>query len=90
MGYKEGSGLGKSEQGNTKVVDFNYQLGKRGFGLKLRNIEDTMEKWDFALEVILEYLHYIWCPFSFDIFKNGQKYMFLGCKCERKFYLVRQ
>ncbi|CAG9855807.1 unnamed protein product [Phyllotreta striolata] len=47
MGYKEGYGLGKNEQGITKLVDFSYQLGKKGFGLKLKKIEDNMETWDF-------------------------------------------
>ncbi|XP_057661537.1 cap-specific mRNA (nucleoside-2'-O-)-methyltransferase 1 isoform X4 [Diorhabda carinulata] len=61
MGYKKGSGLGKSEQGITKNLDVRYQLGKKGLGSKLRNIEDVMEKWNFSLEdvAVKEELHWL-------------------------------
>lgn len=52
MGYKSGSGLGKGEQGITKPLDVTYQLGKRGFGSKLKNIQDITETWNFLEEVI--------------------------------------
>lgn len=61
MGYKKGSGLGKSEQGITKNIDVHYQLGKKGLGSKMRNIEDVMEKWNFSLEevAVKEELHWL-------------------------------
>lgn len=51
MGYKSGNGLGKNEQGITKTPDITFQLGKKGFGMKLKTLEDTLEKWDFTKEV---------------------------------------
>lgn len=51
MGYKSGSGLGKNKQGIVKSVDITYQLGKKGFGLQLKKIENIDESWDFSKEV---------------------------------------
>lgn len=50
MGYKSGSGLGISEQGIIKSVDVTYQFGKKGFGMKLKNV-DVTKSWDFSKEV---------------------------------------
>lgn len=52
MGYKSGSGLGKTEQGITESVEVTYQLGKKGLGLKLKNIKDIEESWNISKEVI--------------------------------------
>ncbi|CAG9816211.1 unnamed protein product [Phaedon cochleariae] len=52
MGYKEGTGLGKNAQGITKTIDMSYQLGKKGFGLKLKNLNAPAEYWDFTREVV--------------------------------------
>ncbi|XP_072399860.1 cap-specific mRNA (nucleoside-2'-O-)-methyltransferase 1 isoform X1 [Diabrotica undecimpunctata] len=60
MGYKQGSGLGKSEQGITKIIDINYQHGKRGLGLKLKCIEDTLKTWDFSIEEVNVKENLIW------------------------------
>uniref|UniRef100_A0A6P7GVC9 Cap-specific mRNA (Nucleoside-2'-O-)-methyltransferase 1-like n=1 Tax=Diabrotica virgifera virgifera TaxID=50390 RepID=A0A6P7GVC9_DIAVI len=60
MGYKEGSGLGKSEQGITKIIDINYQHGKRGLGLKLKRIEDTLKTWNFSIEEVNIKENLIW------------------------------
>lgn len=58
MSYKEGSGLGKNEQGRTEAIDFTYQHGKKGLGNTLKQFGDYInaseEKkltWDFFQEV---------------------------------------
>lgn len=51
MGYKNGSGLGKNEQGITEAIDVPCHLGKRGFGLTVKGISPSKENWDFSKEV---------------------------------------
>ncbi|KAG5882165.1 hypothetical protein JTB14_002889 [Gonioctena quinquepunctata] len=52
MGYKAGSGLGKCEQGITKIIDVTYQSGKKGLGSKLKNLDSTTVAWDFSREEV--------------------------------------
>ncbi|RZC32066.1 cap-specific mRNA (nucleoside-2'-O-)-methyltransferase 1, partial [Asbolus verrucosus] len=56
MGYKSGLGLGKNQQGITLPVEIKSQIGKRGLGLDIDNLEGTSNEWDFSLENIFEEL----------------------------------
>ncbi|XP_065333184.1 cap-specific mRNA (nucleoside-2'-O-)-methyltransferase 1-like [Cloeon dipterum] len=52
MGYKEGGGLGREEQGITAPVVPSTQLGRRGLGLKVAGLESKTVKWDWDSEVV--------------------------------------
>ena len=43
MGYKEGTGLGKHEQGRVNIVEASLQRGRRGLGLNLKGLEPSMD-----------------------------------------------
>ncbi|CAH1979734.1 unnamed protein product [Acanthoscelides obtectus] len=60
MGYKSGTGLGKNEQGITSTIDITYQLGKRGLGLDIKNLNSTQELWDFSKENVNVKEELIW------------------------------
>ena len=46
MGYVEGKGLGKNEQGRVDIVESSKQRGRRGLGLQLAGLEANEDaKW---------------------------------------------
>ena len=46
MGYSEGKGLGRNEQGRVDIVESSKQRGRRGLGLQLEGLEaDEDAKW---------------------------------------------
>lgn len=51
MGYQQGLGLGKNQQGSIAPIQVGGQLGKRGLGLELPNLQSTKETWDFSKDV---------------------------------------
>ncbi|XP_022331007.2 cap-specific mRNA (nucleoside-2'-O-)-methyltransferase 1-like [Crassostrea virginica] len=63
MGYKEGKGLGKEQQGRTEIVEASNQRGRRGLGLKIRGLEPSKEvDWNFEVEEIIEKEEVVWLP----------------------------
>ncbi len=47
MGYTEGKGLGKHEQGRVNIIEASKQRGRRGLGLQLRGLDaDESAEWD--------------------------------------------
>lgn len=53
MGYKEGMGLGKAQQGRTEIVEASNQRGRRGLGLRIKGLEPSREvDWNFELEEV--------------------------------------
>ena len=53
MGYKEGKGLGKEQQGRTEIVEASNQRGRRGLGLKISGLEPSKEvDWNFEVEEV--------------------------------------
>ena len=46
MGYIEGKGLGKNEQGRVDIIESSKQRGRRGLGLQLAGLEANEDaKW---------------------------------------------
>ena len=58
MGYTEGRGLGKHEQGRVSIIEASKQRGRRGLGLQLtgleanENAEWTMEN-DKVVKIVI-------------------------------------
>ncbi|XP_060520578.1 cap-specific mRNA (nucleoside-2'-O-)-methyltransferase 1-like isoform X2 [Cylas formicarius] len=48
MGYIYGSGLGKNKQGITQAIDLIPNLGRRGFGHVINDLDFSEETWDFS------------------------------------------
>lgn len=72
MGYITGAGLGKKEQGIKEPIITNTNLGTRGFGLNLQNLQLSNEDWDFSREVIthitMTYPSWVLYPFFYRKF----------------------
>ena len=51
MGYKEGAGLGKYEQGRTAPVEASKQKGRRGLGAVMAEVDRDLINYDPAKEV---------------------------------------
>lgn len=53
MGYKEGMGLGRTEEGRIDIVETSKQRGRRGLGLKIDSAFEPSEQaqWDGKEEV---------------------------------------
>ncbi|XP_071834985.1 cap-specific mRNA (nucleoside-2'-O-)-methyltransferase 1-like [Apostichopus japonicus] len=56
MGYKEGMGLGRTEEGRIDIVETSKQRGRRGLGLKIDSAFEPSEQaqWDGKEEVSLK------------------------------------
>lgn len=52
MGHKDGTGLGKNEQGIAAPIEASKQKGRRGFGLKLDDLDSAAEKWTSEMEQV--------------------------------------
>lgn len=52
MGYKEGKGLGREDQGRTAPVELSTQRGRRGLGLVVKGFEGAPQKWDLEKEIV--------------------------------------
>lgn len=53
MGYKEGRGLGKRNQGREDIIPESKQRGRRGLGLSLEGLEPSPDlQWDSSKEEI--------------------------------------
>ncbi|XP_055370979.1 cap-specific mRNA (nucleoside-2'-O-)-methyltransferase 1 [Condylostylus longicornis] len=52
MGYKGDEGLGKEGQGILKPIEASRQEGRRGFGLRLDDLDAASAKWDPSMENI--------------------------------------
>ena len=53
MGFQEGKGLGKNEQGMTGIIEASRQRGRRGLGLEVKGFEQDDEAvWDFEAEEV--------------------------------------
>lgn len=76
MGYKEGTGLGKSEQGRTELIPLSKQRGRIGLGHEsnLAIGRDFEQTWDASLEekTVEESVSWISAPDSIrsNIFEN--------------------
>ncbi len=47
MGYVEGKGLGKHEQGRVNIIEASKQRGRRGLGLQLTGLDaNESAEWD--------------------------------------------
>ena len=54
MGYVEGKGLGKREQGRVDIIESSKQRGRRGLGLQLTGLEaDSQADWTVDEEEVI-------------------------------------
>lgn len=57
MGFKEGEGLGKFNQGRKEIVETSTQRGRRGLGLTLQGFEGDLDvEWKDEPEVSVMFL----------------------------------
>ncbi|GAB1601422.1 cap-specific mRNA (nucleoside-2'-O-)-methyltransferase 1-like [Argonauta hians] len=52
MGYQDGKGLGKNDQGRVQIVEASKQRGRRGLGLTPKIFKKTQSEWDSSSEQI--------------------------------------
>ena len=62
MGYKEGKGLGKNEQGIAVPIEASKQKGKRGLGHIVPGITPSDVGWDFEKEHVTITESVEWLP----------------------------
>lgn len=51
MGYEQGQGLGKYQQGMVAPVEASNQRGRRGFGFTIQGLEPRNLEWDASQDV---------------------------------------
>ena len=52
MGYQEGKGLGKHQQGRATIIETSLQKGRRGLGHGVQGFEKKDVDWDFENEEV--------------------------------------
>ena len=56
MGYVEGKGLGKRQQGRVDIIESSKQRGRRGLGLQLTGLEaDNQANWNVDEEEVISF-----------------------------------
>lgn len=62
MGYQEGKGLGKNEQGRVEIVEASKQRGRRGLGLHIKGLEMQNIEWNPDEEMVSAEETIEWLP----------------------------
>lgn len=62
MGYQEGKGLGKNEQGRVEIVEASKQRGRRGLGLHIKGLEMPNIEWNPDEETVSAEETIEWLP----------------------------